>query len=149
MATEPNSVAGHGGENAQANQVLEFWFETSHGTSPAVLGRRLWFQSDPVKQRALDDEIIRRFGPMLASAEQGALLHWVDQGILPALALIIVLDQFSRHVHRKGTPDRVSAATDMGKYLKKTRVAWLCRFHIRAHVLISEQNSSKSQITNK
>jgi uncharacterized protein (DUF924 family) len=111
--------------NPQASQVLNYWFELGLGTSPTQLGRRLWFQSEPTKQRALDDEITRRFGPLLASAEQGALHHWIDQGPLGSLALVIVLDQFSRHVHRNASPERIAAATDAGKAQCASGIKWI------------------------
>ncbi|GAB2795014.1 DUF924 family protein [Halomonas shantousis] len=71
--------------------VLEFWFET--------LAPRQWF----VKDEALDSEIARRFGDLLAAAGRCELWPWrrTDAG---RLAEIVVLDQFPRNVHR-GTPD--------------------------------------------
>ena len=46
-----------------------------------------------------------RFAPTLAAAESGALDAWSDTSPESAVALVLVLDQFSRHVHRHA-PDR-------------------------------------------
>jgi uncharacterized protein (DUF924 family) len=73
-----------------ADQVLKFWFET---LKPAQ-----WWQVD----EALDREIGERFGGLLESAAAAELFEWrVDAH--GRLAEIIVLDQFSRNIHR-GTP---------------------------------------------
>ncbi|NIR31029.1 MAG: DUF924 domain-containing protein [Gammaproteobacteria bacterium] len=80
-------------------EILTFWF----GKPDDPLGydesrMDLWFRSG-----CRDDAIVRaRFGADLDRAGAGELDTWLEtpQG---TLALIIVLDQFSRHVHR-GTP---------------------------------------------
>jgi len=71
--------------------VLSYWFRTGG------LETRRWFQSGTRHDR----EIRRRFGKVLERAERGEL-GWPD-GPRAYLAEVIVLDQFSRHVHR-GTP---------------------------------------------
>lgn len=71
----------------EARDVLEFWF--------LELTPSDWFaQSDE-----LDASITKRFGPTLEQAAQGRLDHWADT-VRGRLALIIVLDQFSRNVFR-------------------------------------------------
>ena len=72
--------------------VLSFWF----GTEDRVDGR--WFR----RSDAFDREIATRFGASMAAALAGRLDDWAAQ---PAgtLALILLLDQFTRNVHR-GTP---------------------------------------------
>jgi uncharacterized protein (DUF924 family) len=57
--------------------------------------RALWFQS----RRDTDETIARRFAPTLKAAAQGALADWETQP-RSTLALIIVLDQFPRNMHR-------------------------------------------------
>ena len=71
----------------QALDVLQFWF--IH-LQPAD-----WFSSSS----ETDAEITSRFGETLDDAASGALDHWAQtpQGLL---ALVIVLDQFSRNIHR-------------------------------------------------
>jgi uncharacterized protein (DUF924 family)/glutathione S-transferase len=78
------------------HEVLDYWFGTPPSTEDDVLELiRRWF----VEGTALDDEIRERFGPTLEAAIAGELDDWSEtpEG---ALALVIVLDQFSRHVHR-------------------------------------------------
>lgn len=72
------------------DQVLHFWFEES---TP-----QQWFAKDD----AFDEAIRARFGALHAQAALGELWPWrVDAP--GRLAEIIVLDQFSRNLHR-GTP---------------------------------------------
>ena len=72
------------------NAILQFWFDE---LSPAQ-----WWSVDP----ALDRLIAERFSDIHAQANRCELFAWRDD---PAgrLAEIIVLDQFSRNIHR-GTP---------------------------------------------
>lgn len=67
--------------------ILQFWFEQ---TQPAQ-----WWKKDP----AFDQLIRKRFGGWLQAARRGALAEWAThaQG---ALALVILLDQFSRNIFR-------------------------------------------------
>jgi uncharacterized protein (DUF924 family) len=68
-------------------EVLDFWFDR------AVEAR--WFDRDD----AFDEQIRQRFGDTLVAAARGVLDHWAatPDGWL---ALLIVLDQFSRNIHR-------------------------------------------------
>lgn len=70
-----------------AGDVLSFWFEA---TDP-----KAWWATDA----AFDEEIRLRFGALHAEACRGELFGWraTPQG---RLAEIIVLDQFSRNLHR-------------------------------------------------
>lgn len=70
-----------------ASEVLKFWFEEIEPSQ--------WWQVDP----DFDAEIRRRFGTLLAQAAQGELFEWRN-GASGRLAEIIVLDQFSRNIHR-------------------------------------------------
>ena len=73
------------------NAVLSFWF----GPNPET-ARSQWFKTDP----AFDRAITVLFGADYERARAGALISWEDsaQG---ALALTILLDQFSRNMFRK------------------------------------------------
>lgn len=76
---------------ANTLDVLDFWYQ-----GDATAWRRdPWFTKNP----AFDDAIRDRFGPTVAAAQAGALDHWTadDQG---TLALLLVLDQFARNIHR-------------------------------------------------
>ena len=77
--------------------VLDFWFGTTDDPGHAQ-ARKAWFTKDA----AFDAEITRRFAPLIEQALAGDLDGWITRPIdpLPALALVIVLDQFTRNVFR-------------------------------------------------
>jgi uncharacterized protein (DUF924 family) len=70
--------------------VLGFWFG-----APPFSRRAEWFRKDA----AFDGQIRQRFGSLNKSALRGAIDAWRADP-LPALARLIVLDQFSRNLHR-------------------------------------------------
>ena len=78
--------------NLIANEVLAFWFGEGdeHGRK-----RVEWFKKDAT----FDDEIRRRFLPAYQLAAADRLSRWKDD-VRACLALIIVLDQFSRNMFR-------------------------------------------------
>ena len=75
----------------QAQEVLTFWFEES---SPSD-----WFAKNDQYDKTIED----RFRSLWRKARHGELDHWQDEP-RSCLALIIVLDQFSRNIFR-GRPD--------------------------------------------
>ena len=77
-------------QDATAQSVIQFWFDES---SP-----KQWFTKDA----AFDAAIQTRFGKLLEQAALGEFWGWRSDA-LGRLAEIIVLDQFSRNIHR-GTP---------------------------------------------
>ena len=93
MNTKPTSDA------EVQQQILSFWFR---GLQDDPEGTRkhskLWYQSND----EFDQEIRRHFGEPYDRACREALLHWCDEPD-GSLALVILLDQFSRNIHR-GTP---------------------------------------------
>jgi uncharacterized protein (DUF924 family) len=76
----------------RAAEVLDFWF----GSTDAP--RDEWFRKDP----AFDARIGERFGSLVEQALAGALAGW-DRGPDSALAHVLLLDQFTRNLHR-GSP---------------------------------------------
>lgn len=78
--------------------VLRFWFPDALGEDPEALGRQFqwWFAG------GADAAIIARFTPLTDRAARGDLASWAEAPH-SRLALILVLDQFSRSVYR-GTP---------------------------------------------
>lgn len=79
-------------------EILDFWFgELDEHGLPDSEHRNRWFRSS----RAFDQEIRRRFMSMVLFASEDGLRHWRN---LPggALAEIILLDQFTRQIHRGG-----------------------------------------------
>jgi len=75
---------------AAPEDVLAFWFG-----EPAGPPRREWFRKDA----AFDEEIRRRFAGLHEAASRRELDHWRPSPE-PMLALVIVLDQFSRNLYR-------------------------------------------------
>lgn len=75
------------------DEILTFWLGTEQLPSEAVQER--WWRKDP----AFDDEIRRRFGATLERAIEGELDGWAETA-RGALALVLVLDQFSRNLFR-------------------------------------------------
>jgi uncharacterized protein (DUF924 family) len=82
-------------------QVLSYWFPAGHDVDEESYRRqvRWWFAGGP----EVDRQISERFGETLERARLGELDFWADTP-RGRLALIIVLDQFSRNVYR-GSPD--------------------------------------------
>jgi uncharacterized protein (DUF924 family) len=70
-----------------SDDVLQFWFRELTSAD--------WWRKDPV----LDRRIADRFGPTLAAASRCELYAWRDSA-RGRLAEVIVLDQFSRNIHR-------------------------------------------------
>lgn len=68
-------------------EILEFWFSDR--------ARALWFE----KNSGFDAEIRRRFAPTHQAAMAGRLAGW-ERAAESCLALVLVLDQFSRNLHR-------------------------------------------------
>lgn len=80
-------------EAAEASAVLDFWFAT--GTPEADRPRKAWWTRDD----AFDSEIRQRFAALHDRARGGLLEAWRESSET-ALALVIVLDQFSRNLMR-------------------------------------------------
>ncbi len=73
--------------NTLSEDILNFWL--------TKVGPKGWYMGSS----ALDSEIRRRFGRAVQAARAGAFDHWVASP-RPALALLILLDQFSRNLNR-------------------------------------------------
>ncbi len=82
--------------------VLDTWFGTP-ASSEYGHYRRAWYKKDA----AFDALLVARFGAVLDQAQAGALAHWRETP-LGALALIVLLDQLSRHCFR-GKPRAFAA----------------------------------------
>ena len=76
------------------DNVLEFWFENSDITKN-LQNRRVWFRSTP----EFDREIYTKFNKVHSKANKGHLDH-MRYSQRSCLALIIILDQFSRNLFR-------------------------------------------------
>ncbi len=79
-----------------SDDILAFWFgDDSDDPEQLRLSYKRWFYADT----ALDADIAERFGPALEAAANGQLTEWL-QTPHGALALIVLLDQFPRNIHR-------------------------------------------------
>jgi uncharacterized protein (DUF924 family) len=71
-----------------ADDVVQFWFKD--------IEHACWFKKDPEFDRNLEE----RFGALLEAAKRDELDHWCDCAT-GYLGLIVLLDQFSRNIHRE------------------------------------------------
>lgn len=84
------------GAVASSEEVLAFWFGTAAPDEPPGPDKfRLWFQGG----EEVDRQIRERFGDDVERAGRGELQQWAETP-RGRLALIILLDQFSRNLHR-------------------------------------------------
>ena len=72
------------------NEILQFWFED--------IEHFRWFKKDADFDRALE----QRFGDLLMQARNDQFDHWPDTA-RGSLALVILLDQFSRNIYRESS----------------------------------------------
>jgi len=79
----------------RADDVLQFWFPAVAPDDQQAMTRQLewWFRG------GADADIERRFRPLHERAAAGALDGWAGRP-RSRLALILVMDQFSRSIHR-------------------------------------------------
>ena len=87
-------------DQRRIDAILTFWFKERELTAPQIDQRmEMWFSEDSV----LDHTIKEEFGEDVEAASEGRLDHWAKEA-RGRLALIILLDQFRRNIHR-GTAD--------------------------------------------
>ncbi|MDO8288102.1 MAG: DUF924 family protein [Parvibaculum sp.] len=104
--------------SVRPRDVLDFWF--------AAGWEKWWKKSD-----AFDDEIRRRFAGTLNDAVAGRLDDWLSEPA-GALALVIVLDQFSRNLYRHDH----RAWTQDAKAMSVMREAMKRRFDVELPVTV-------------
>ncbi|MBI3044475.1 MAG: DUF924 domain-containing protein [Betaproteobacteria bacterium] len=82
---------------SEIESVLDFWFGAC-GADGALdpAKKRMWFGDG----HKYDAEIRRQFGALRERAARGEVEHAWTATPRGRLALIVVLDQFSRHIHR-------------------------------------------------
>jgi uncharacterized protein (DUF924 family) len=73
--------------------ILDFWF--ARGNGAVLQPRKEWWEKNP----DFDREIERRFGPAVEHAVAGGFGEWTNTAE-GALALVILLDQFTRNIYR-------------------------------------------------
>lgn len=82
-------------ESVEVQRVLNFWFGPLNSADDDQL-RQAWF----VKREAFDQEIALHFGAPVDEAVAGGLQDW-ERTALGSLALILLLDQFTRNMFRQ------------------------------------------------
>lgn len=81
----------------EIRSVLDYWLADSHkGPSECAEMSDLWYGGTPEN----DGEVVDRFGNIYERACSDSLSAW-GESAEGALALVIVLDQFSRQIHRR------------------------------------------------
>lgn len=85
------------------DEILEFWFGDAPEEEGRPSGTELWFG----RSARVDRTIEKRFGRLLQKGKAGDLDGWAASP-RGRLALIILLDQFSRNIHRE-TPEAYAA----------------------------------------
>ncbi len=85
--------------SAEARDVLDFWFGPSVRPDAVPTTEGLWWK----KSDRTDAEIQTRFKTALSVAQEGGYIEW-EREPKSCLALIILLDQFSRNAYR-GRPE--------------------------------------------
>lgn len=84
-------------------EILSFWFEPPEGDDEDFpSGAELWFG----KSAKVDRRIEKKFGRLVRRAKDGELDDWAGTA-KGRLALILLLDQFNRNLHRE-TPEMFS-----------------------------------------
>lgn len=83
-------------DQIRIDAILSFWFREQELSGPQIDQRMdIWFGEDPV----FDHEIEREFAADIENASEGRLDHWAHKS-RGRLALILLLDQFRRCIHR-------------------------------------------------
>ena len=132
MNTEPYSHEALNAAIADTSlpdQILSLWFGSARPDNALALQHKAqWFTKSP----AFDDVLRQRFGAALEAALGGSLGHWTTQGPWQRLALVVLLDQFTRNIYRNtpksfaGDPLALALtleAQDSGDDLKLPEVA--------------------------
>jgi uncharacterized protein (DUF924 family) len=77
-------------------EILTFWFGELAGPFDLGPNQKMWWVKDP----AVDAQIQERFGAHVERGAAGEYDAWIEDP-REALALVILLDQFSRNIYRQ------------------------------------------------
>lgn len=94
------------------NTILDYWF-------PDDKFQKFWFQGK--KKKIIDDDIKDRFMDYVVLFDNNKLKEWKTKSFESQLALIILLDQFTRNIFRDQERDIKydQTAYNMSKYVLK------------------------------
>ena len=99
--------------SSQSEDVLQFWF----GGDKRINYKTKWFPDGSAEtQRKADETILNLFGDIFNSAVNNNLEDWKRE-LRSTVALILVLDQFSRHIYRLQKVSNVFTFTKMKRLL--------------------------------
>jgi uncharacterized protein (DUF924 family) len=118
-APDDNSTA----QQCAADAILAFWFSGD----AAENHRTKWFATGATRDR-LDEQLCAQYSSLLADAEDGALMEQWHHQPQSCLALIILLDQFSRHIYR-GRADRDARVAHCDTLALPVTEAMLAKVH--------------------
>ena len=80
-----------------SEQVLHYWFQGAEKDIELIRARsKIWYSVSMER----DEEIKRKFGTLLRQVVDGQLRDWAETSA-GVLALVLVLDQFTRQIYRK------------------------------------------------
>ncbi len=95
------TLAAAAADASLPDQVLTQWFGSARpDNAQALQYKSRWFTKSP----AFDEELRERFGVAVEAALGGALQHWSAQGPWQHLALVVLLDQFTRNILADSNP---------------------------------------------
>lgn len=96
VGSTPPAASAAPTDDPRIGSVLAFWLGAAMPTDVSALAQqKRWF----TKSNAVDDDIRQRFGTLIGQARAGQLDAWAHTP-LGRLALVLVLDQFSRNAFR-------------------------------------------------
>ena len=103
------------------SQVLEYWLGAEFPTNASALTRKqLWF----TKSETTDEEIRKLFGGLLQEALMGKLDGEALEQPLGMLAVLIVLDQFTRNAYRGTAKSFAGDERALALALKAIDLGW-------------------------
>jgi len=90
-------IENHENIQGSVDNVIQFWF----GKSPELQHKQLWMVSELKRRDAVDEVIMRDFFNHVVdlSSNEEIRNRWC-QTMIGTIAAIVVLDQFTRHIHR-------------------------------------------------
>jgi len=105
-------------DKCEIARVLQYWFSSPQGvesSSGDYNFKYKWFPGaiSLAQQRSVDAEVYTSFNSLFREALERKLQHW-QRSVSGGVALIVVLDQFSRHICRHvGSMEQEQRAADL------------------------------------
>ncbi|KAL6763018.1 DUF924-domain-containing protein [Haematococcus lacustris] len=83
----------------RASAILAYWFGDDWDTQPKLYHNAAYFKKWFMGGKAVDEEIVKKFGADLVDMEAGKLDAWAQEPTT-LLAGVVLMDQLSRNIHR-------------------------------------------------